>query len=216
MTQLLSDYLNQVAEATPDLDSDDVVLNEQPWYIVKFIMFCKSEVNPFKSFQYDPYYVMGELAIVEYSLSDGITNTFHTFLRQNEIPLGYRSQCMESSRDVHLIPLGDHEDVKYDYPEVYNKIREFIRKGTITLEDNDSKVQIYPPIFSLSKDLEETQFGLQFLFDRYSETTGATRQSPCPLVNRIVSLECWLYILNQAFLSLAHIILFFKLSMCIY
>ena len=107
----------------------DEALVQQPFYIVKFVTFCRCDV---KEDGFQPYYVLGEVGIVEYSLTEGITASYHSFIKPNKIPMGYLSKCMDSSRDVHKIPIeaaANNELVKNKtYEEVYREICQFVSK----------------------------------------------------------------------------------------
>jgi hypothetical protein len=120
--------IDQLSIDRADSQSVRQIVSEQPFYIIKFQTFCKSEINPFKSsLDYNPYFVLAEVGLVEYSVHQGITNIYHAFIKPNEIPLGYRSQCMETERDVLGIPLNNFKEVTSTWAEIFLNICTFVK-----------------------------------------------------------------------------------------
>ncbi|RNA26759.1 maelstrom -like protein [Brachionus plicatilis] len=132
------------------------LVKEQKWYIVKFQTFCKCDENTLDNYEFSSnhYYVLAEVGAVEYSLENGITREFNAFIPPNKIPLGYRSLCMDSSKE-NQIPLSNFNKLNFTIPEIYAQLEEFLRPD----ETNNNFV----PIFCMNKDLDETKFGLEFL-----------------------------------------------------
>lgn len=130
-------------------------IKEQHWYFIQFQTFCKSDVNPDPDHRYNPYFVLAEVAIIEYSLKKGIVNEYHSFIKPNKIPLGYTSQCMDKSKEDHQIPLYSFDKLKKTYTEIYNDIKRF------TKQYSNNEV----PVFCMNKDLEATRFALKFLYN---------------------------------------------------
>jgi hypothetical protein len=156
-------------------------IQQQPWYLIKFQTFCKSEANPYASeLDYSPYYyVLAEVALVEFSIEQGIINTYHAFIKPNQVPLGYRSQCMESERDIHQIPLDNFNRITSTYAEIYSNIASFVR-----LRQENSH---YAPLFCLGKDIDQTRFGLKFLQDMSAHRRMAGSED---LHELVFDLEC--------------------------
>ncbi len=75
------------------------VLKNQHWYFIKFITFCKADKGPPPFEHFEPYYVLGEVALVEYSLKEGIVAEYHTFIQPNQIPLGKSFKAFKN-RDI--------------------------------------------------------------------------------------------------------------------
>jgi hypothetical protein len=92
-----------LASANRGINNSENSITNQRWYFIKFQTFCKSDVNPDTQFNYKPYFVLAEVALIEYTLANGIQREYHTFIKPNKIPLGYTSQCMERSREVRLV-----------------------------------------------------------------------------------------------------------------
>jgi hypothetical protein len=118
---------------------------------------------------------------VEYSLLEGITRQYHEFIPVNEIPLGFRSKCMEYSRDYHKIPMSRTAIIKKSYKEIYLDIMSFISKS----EANNH----YTPLFCLSKDRSETEFAMQFLYDEACVHTSTSKASIPKFANKVYDLE---------------------------
>jgi hypothetical protein len=164
----------QIKTELADLFENKEKMISQPWYFVKFSTFCRCDIA---EEQYCPYFVLGEVGLVEYSLKAGITNEYHAFIRPNKIPVGYRSLCMDSSRDINKIPLDNFAHCQKTYREIYSQIESFLAPS----RHNGS----YTSVFCLSKDVEETRFGLKFLRD---SSLVETKFDPSERVNDIESL----------------------------
>lgn len=136
--------------------SEKEALCSRRWYFIKFVTFCRSDIP---QDGYDPYYVLGEVGLVEYGLEDGITAEYHSFIAPNKIPLGYLSRCMDSERDVHKIPLESARNSRLvndkTYAQIYRDIYEFVTRESDRV----------PLLFCMSEDMEETRFGLEYLYD---------------------------------------------------
>lgn len=105
----------------------DFAVNQR-WFFMKFISFCRCDIES-DYYGYFPYFVLGEVGIVEYSLSDGVIGSYHAFIKPNTIPQGYLSKCIESSRDYHKIPYKGKENatlVTKSYVEIYKDIYKFV------------------------------------------------------------------------------------------
>ena len=165
--------------------TDKEALVSQPWYFIKFVTFCRCEV---KMDEYDPYFVLAEVGLVEYSLLDGITAEYHSFIHPNKVPLGYLSRVLDSSKDVHKIPYGCSRNSQLvngkTYTRIYEEIYDFVTRRTDQL----------PRLFTMAEDLEETQFGLQYLYDQAMRGDDEHRNMNLPeLHTRLSDLE-WLVV----------------------
>lgn len=170
------------------LSSEKEALCAQKWYFIKFVTFCECDV---KVDHYDPYYVLGEVGLIEYSLLDGIgIDYYHSFIKPNKIPLGYTSRCMDSQRDVHKIPLDSAENSKLvkgkTYGQIYKDIYEFVTRSSSS--GGGSSGGRLPLLFCMSADVAETRFGLEFLWDKALEELKLDMP---PLHDQISDLE-WL------------------------
>ncbi len=100
----LETFLEKLASAnrgtTKDINENKIA--NQRWYFIKFQSFCKSDSNGDIKPNYRPYFVLAEVALIEYTLKDGILKEYHSFIKPNQIPLGYTSQCMERSKEVNF------------------------------------------------------------------------------------------------------------------
>lgn len=147
-------------------------IRDQNWFIIQFQTFCKSEINPDPDDIYKPYFVLGEIALIEYSLREGIINEYHSFIKPNKIPLGYTSQCMDKSKEDHQIPLHGFDQVKKSYSQIYTDIKRFVK------QQGDYEV----PVFCMEKDIEASRFGLKYLYNN-------TPSNDIFSFNKIYSLE---------------------------
>lgn len=154
----LSKFLNYLANMKrEDTGKSLDGIKDQHWYFIKFQTFCKSDVNPDKDYDYDPYFVLAEVALIEYSLREGIINEYNSFIKPNKIPLGYTSQCMDCSKEEHQIPLYGFNQVKKTYSEIYKDIERFLKKK----KENNFEVLL----FCMEKYIDATNFGLKFLYN---------------------------------------------------
>uniref|UniRef100_A0A1B0D1X9 Uncharacterized protein n=1 Tax=Phlebotomus papatasi TaxID=29031 RepID=A0A1B0D1X9_PHLPP len=75
-------------------------LTTQKFFLIHINYFCESkDVNG--DLRYDP----AELAILEFSLQDGIGRGMHTLINLREIPYGYYYEAKRHSSDTHNLPL---------------------------------------------------------------------------------------------------------------
>ena len=81
-----------------------VDLTEEKFYFIDVQSLCKTP---------DEQYLPVELAVVEFSLKDGMMNCYHQFLKPGQIPPGMRYECMQ----------------KCKYYEIENKINVIFRNG---------------------------------------------------------------------------------------
>lgn len=165
--------------------TDKEALCAQPWYFIKFVTFCRCEV---KMDEYDPYFVLAEVGLVEYSLADGITAEYHSFIHPNKVPLGYLSRVLESSKDVHKIPYESARNSELvngkSYTRIYMEIYDFVTRRSDQL----------PRLFTMAEDLEETEFGLHYLYDQAMRGDEEYRNLNLPhLHTRLSDLE-WLVV----------------------
>lgn len=121
--QDLADFLDKLSYVKAESDPSESLnaIKKQHWYFINFQTFCKSEVNPDPTYDYSPYFVLAEVkiyilinvyflflfeyfsikvALLEFSLEEGIIDEYHAFIKPNKIPLGYTSQCMDCSKEV--------------------------------------------------------------------------------------------------------------------
>lgn len=63
-------------------------ITEELFYFVDVQTLCKTP---------DDKYLPVEIAVIEYSLKDGITKVYHEFLKPGDIPTGLRYECMSHS-----------------------------------------------------------------------------------------------------------------------
>jgi hypothetical protein len=156
-TNKIKDYIQQ----------GDYVCRNHKWFVIKFQSFCKCDSFTYENQEYNPYYVLAEVSVVEFCLKNGVLREYHSFIRPNRIPMGYRSKCMDASRDLHEIPLENFEPAHHkEYHEIYRDIFDFIRVNVDEDEYNEQQ-QSALTVFSLQEDLEETKFGIDFLRDCY-------------------------------------------------
>ena len=95
---------------------------------------------------------MFKVAILEYSLQNGIINEFHEFIKPNKVPLGYTGQCMDASKEEHQIPLHNFDRIQKTYEDAMSQ---FPFKNIYSLENF---------LVSLAK-FGNTDFSLESAYD---------------------------------------------------
>lgn len=120
-----------------------------------------------------------EMAIVEYTLKEGITKTFHQFIWPDIIPEGYRFKAQDHSDKTHKIPLEKMEDFEdsTDFKKIWQQMLD-------TVKDGVSQDGQYPPLYCMIKDYERVRFMVDWLWEK----SGAPLRYDNPL-GKIFSLE---------------------------
>lgn len=183
----IAQKLEKILKSNP---TDDYMVS-RTWRFIKFITFCRCD-SP--EFGYDPYYVLAEVGLVKYSLLDGIADEYHAFIKPNQMPVGYLSRCLESSRDQHKIPFKPNEIshlLKKSYAQIYEDIRKFIYDSEDTWE----------PVFALSDDIEQARFGLAYLHNKWLEEpqsrSPTSTSFPLEPSASVYDLECLMTTLSK-------------------
>ncbi|XP_076290115.1 protein maelstrom homolog [Lasioglossum baleicum] len=83
-----------------------------------------------------------EFAVAEFSLDGGTENVYHEII-STTIPIGWRSDALEMSKETHKIPI-EHEDGQSDFNYMYRKLVKLL-KSNMTGDK-------YPPLFTI-KDM---------------------------------------------------------------
>lgn len=104
------------------------------FYVIHVNHFYERPLDD-NSFDYHP----AEVAVVEFSLQDSITNAYTTIINE-PIKLGYKNPAQQYSNTRHNIPLNPEFGEK-DYAVIYDKITEILKPGI--------KNGQYPPIYTL-------------------------------------------------------------------
>ncbi len=112
--------------------------------------------------------------MIEYSISEGIVNQYHAFLKPNTAPIGYRSKCKDEEKEGHKIPY-DSFDKAIEVSAVCNDIKNFM------INNANSKDPF--AVFCLNRDIEQTKFALEFLIDEQD------KKEDCFKVPRVFSVE---------------------------
>jgi protein maelstrom len=103
-----------------------------------------------------------KVGLVEYSLKKGIIREYHSFIKPNEIPLGYRSKCMEFV-NKNKTPLHSSTLFTRTYSQIYSSIYNFINWSDT--EDGNINKNKNIKIFTPLQQMERTKFGLDFLYN---------------------------------------------------
>ncbi|KAF6293237.1 maelstrom spermatogenic transposon silencer [Rhinolophus ferrumequinum] len=93
-----------------------------------------------------------EIGCVRYSLQEGITADFHSFIHPGEIPRGFRFHCQAASDSSHKIPISNFESGR-DQATVLQNLYRFIHP-------NPGK---WPPIYCKSDDRARVNWCLKHM-----------------------------------------------------
>ncbi|XP_069689384.1 protein maelstrom homolog [Periplaneta americana] len=95
------------------------------FYVIHVNYYCRLENGTF---------LPCELGLVEFSLLDGITKTYHTLINPGGIPMGYNYQAKKYSEDTHSIPVPPDEfGGESNHPKILEKVKQFVmgEKGLV-------------------------------------------------------------------------------------
>lgn len=138
---------SQIEKYTRLYKSPDQI--DYPIYIIQFMSLTKHDLNP--------YWVLCEVALIEFSFKNGITKKYESLIQPNEIPLGGMARCKERAEkyrlDCNLLKTADRPDTN-----IFKSILEFI--------DSSSTIFCVSP----NNGVDMTQFGLAYLSDKSSNT----------------------------------------------
>ena len=147
-------------------------IKNQKWYFIKFQTYCKTDEEIEENCRYVlaevnfkcVYFILKSLkiyskvAVIEYSLAEGITNEYNEFIKPEIIPPGYTALCKEKSKAYHQIPL-DYSEANSNYGSIYSNILK------IVLPNDENG--FYTPLFCLNEDYNEVKYGLTWLHSKY-------------------------------------------------
>lgn len=108
----------------------------------------------------EPEYQPLEIAVVEYSLRNGIERTFHKHINPGPIPQGYRFIAQQKSNLTHEIPVEGIALPEDTYPRIYDELINF-------LSGNSGKI---PPLFVRISECDKTDMCLKWLAKKAGRT----------------------------------------------
>ncbi|CAN7938172.1 unnamed protein product [Ixodes hexagonus] len=117
------------------------------FYIISFNILCEA----------NGVYFPLELGLVEYSIEQGCTSSFHKFIDSGPIPLGFASLAKDHSEDTHMIPITGFKEGDRDYQRVVKEMLSFLR-----LSPDDS----LPPFFCTPAHMAQAEGCLRWLEER--------------------------------------------------
>ncbi|XP_024082206.1 protein maelstrom homolog [Cimex lectularius] len=96
------------------------------------------------TYKTDDFYAPAEIAVVEFTLGDGLLNKFHCFINPGKVPMGLRFEALDWSEKTHSIPLNWSEG-ETDHFLIFNKLINFLTRNHTA----DS----VPPIYTMPDSL---------------------------------------------------------------
>ncbi|KAL9705497.1 hypothetical protein quinque_009015 [Culex quinquefasciatus] len=111
-------------------------LGELEVYFVSCNYFCVSLSGE---------YVPAELAIIKYSLNDGVMDSLNVLINPTDLPLGMALDAKTHSSSTHQLPVPPDALGEANYEKILRQILKFFK--------NTSGSQVVPPIFTWNKDI---------------------------------------------------------------
>ncbi|XP_076822345.1 protein maelstrom homolog isoform X2 [Clavelina lepadiformis] len=96
-----------------------------------------------------------EVAILEFTLNDGIVRAWHCFIDPGPIKVGLRAVVKIFREKTHQIPEENFEQASNDYREIWNTLLEFVNPNR--------KAGMFPPLYTKMSELRKTSFCLSWL-----------------------------------------------------
>ncbi|XP_037068378.1 protein maelstrom homolog [Pollicipes pollicipes] len=131
----------------------------EPLTSVKFYNLFVS-LHCYTDFGKGAEYLPCEVALCEWTIADGVLRSCSYLIEPDRIPAGYKSRCRDISEATHQVPLG-HPGAETNFPGVWIRLKNFINP--------QEELDDYPPVFSGSLELAETEGALQWLHDRSAD-----------------------------------------------
>ncbi|EDS30325.1 maelstrom [Culex quinquefasciatus] len=111
-------------------------LGELEVYFVSCNYFCVSLSGE---------YVPAELAIIKYSLNDGVMDSLNVLINPTDLPLGMALDAKTHSSSTHQLPVPPDALGEANYEKILRQILKFFK--------NTSGSKVVPPIFTWNKDI---------------------------------------------------------------
>lgn len=106
-------------------------VTSQPYYFIAANYFCKKMT--------DNHYFPAELALLRYTLADGCTRKFHSFINPGPLPPGYALEAQERSRATHGLAPPPNAIGESNYGRLVDDLVQFI---------SDDANDALPPLFT--------------------------------------------------------------------
>ncbi|KAK7106196.1 uncharacterized protein [Littorina saxatilis] len=156
-------------------------LTQERFYFINFQEMCElSESDNTVEREFLPR----ELAMVEYSLKQGIVQFYHQFVWPGDIPMGFRFQADKVSEEFHKIPAQKMEDDSEDYRRIWQKMLQVMKAG---VKDGE-----YPPLYCLTNDYDKIKYLCDWMWVRGAMVAGNNGENPlgkvCSIEDLVVAL----------------------------
>lgn len=109
-------------------------VGSQSYYFIAANYFCKTMTTD--------HYFPAELALIRYTLADGCTRKFHSFINPGPLPPGYALEAMERSRATHRLVPPPNAIGESNYARLVADMVSFISDN-----NGDANVPL-PPLFT--------------------------------------------------------------------
>ncbi|XP_058814867.1 protein maelstrom homolog [Topomyia yanbarensis] len=94
-------------------------LDKMKVHLIAFNYFCKTNKQD---------YVPAEMAIISYSLGQGVMDKLHEFVNPGNLPLGLAHEANTTSDESHRLPIPPESMGETDYSILFGKILDFINR----------------------------------------------------------------------------------------
>lgn len=128
-------------------------ISDMKFYLINFNIFCKTQEGEV---------IPAEIALVEYSIKEGIMKEYHEFIHPDVIPTGYGFTARQHSENTHKIPPQNFPLAKSNYMGIYNHMKQFVK----------SQGKVKYPVYCLEEEIEQTEGALNWLCSRSLDTTN--------------------------------------------
>eukprot|EP00731_Ephydatia_muelleri_P012333 Em0006g1227a len=136
----------------------DVVLEK--FYFLDIQSLCEVRDND------EARFLPCELAVVEYSLTGGISASYHCFIDPGPIPTGYRYLAKQKSEESHQIPVDAFELAEHNYQKILRSLETFVKPNSLGE---------CPPLFVKRAIAEKVEWCLMWLSSKAGVEGKLTR-----------------------------------------
>lgn len=202
----------ETADRTMKSDIDTIVRNsylnntiaDQTYHFIAANYFCKTLT--------ENVYVPAELALVRYSLADGCTRKFHTFVDPGQLPAGYAYDAVERCQTKHGIKPPPSATGERSYAKLMRDLVAFVKPPAVvsrasadgpakqrgvTAEAIAASVEPLPPLFTDQHQLPVVRSIVQQLCEAAGRDPGTVRVYPLVRLFFVLKREATRYGLDE-------------------
>lgn len=156
-------------------------VQDMPIFIASFNVMCVTQSKDC---------IPNELGLVEYTINDGIRNSFHQFIHCGGVPIGYYRTALEHSEETHKLPLDGMPDAAKS-PEalalLLQKFVDTVAKAKVQIDG----VTLFP-VYTMPNHMEQLRGCLSYLAKHVNNDELAAVVDKQIIVLDVVRLLLWL------------------------